>query len=75
MLSRSPLVLTERVVMPGGKTAEIHIHRGKGGYGGVLVFPGGNELPMSLGVPEPQTAADAMRGAKRFLANVYGRYN
>ncbi len=70
---RSPLVLAEAVTMPSGKTAEIHVHHGKGGYGGVLVFPDGNELPMSLGVPEPKTATEAMRGAKRFLAKVYGR--
>ena len=27
---------------------------------------------MSLGVPKPKTAAEAVRGAKKFLASVYG---
>jgi len=70
----SPVVLTERVALPSGSGA-IHIHHGKGGYSGVLVLSNGNELPMSLGVPAPQTATDAMRGAKKFLAQVYGRSN
>jgi hypothetical protein len=74
MLS-SPVVLVDSVMMPTGKSADIHIHHGKGGYAGVLVFSNGNELPMSLGVPEPKTAAEAMRGAKKFLAKVYGRSN
>ena len=74
MLS-SPVVRVERVKMPNDTTAEIHIHHGKGGYGGVLVLSNGNELPMSLGVPEPKTAAEAVRGAKKFLAQVYGRSN
>jgi len=74
MLS-SPVVRVERVKMPNDTTAEIHIHHGKGGYGGVLVLSNGNELPMSLGVPEPKTAAEAVRGAKKFLASVYGRSN
>ena len=72
---RSPIVRVERVKMPNDTTAEIHIHHGKGGYGGVLVLSNGNELPMSLGVPEPKTAAEAVRGAKKFLASVYGRSN
>jgi hypothetical protein len=75
MLSGIPVVRVESVKMPTGATAEIHIHRGKGGYGGVLVFPGDKELPLSLGVPEPKTVVEAMRGAKRFLAKVYGRSN
>jgi hypothetical protein len=74
MLS-SPVVRVEHVKMPNGATAEIHIHHGKGGYAGVLVLSNGNELPMSLGVPVPQTAAEAARGAKKFLASVYGRSN
>jgi len=74
MLS-SPVVLVDTVTMPTGKTAEIHIHHGKGGYSGVLVLSNGNELPMSLGVPEPKTAVEAMRGAKKSLAQVYGRSN
>jgi hypothetical protein len=74
MLS-SPVVRVERVKMPNDATAEIHIHHGKGGYSGVLVFGNGNELPMSLGVPVPKTAAEAVRGAKKFLAQVYGRSN
>lgn len=74
MLS-SPVVRVERVKMPNDATAEIHIHHGKGGYSGVLVFGNGNELPMSLGVPVPKTAAEAVRGAKKFLAHVYGRSN
>lgn len=74
MLS-SPVVRVERVKMPNDTTAEIHIHHGKGGYGGVLVLSNGNELPLSLGVPEPKTAAEAVRGAKKFLAQVYGRSN
>lgn len=72
---RSPVVLVGRVTMPNGSPAEIHIHHGKGGYAGVLVHSSGSELPMSLGVPEPKTAAEAMRGAKKFLAKVYGRSN
>ena len=72
MLS-SPVVLVDSVTMPTGKTAEIHIHHGKGGYNGVLVFADGNELPMSVG--KASTAAEAMRGAKKFLAQVYGRSN
>jgi hypothetical protein len=52
---------------------------GKGGFGAVLVYPDGFELPMSyvgtLGRREPDTAAEAMKGAKRFLAKVYGRSN
>ena len=72
MLS-SPVVLVERVAMPTGKSAEIHIHHGKGGYAGVLVFANGNELPMSVG--KASTAVEAMRGAKTFLAKVYGRSN
>jgi hypothetical protein len=74
MLS-SPVVRVERVKMPNDTTAEIHIHHGKGGYGGVLVLSNGNELPMSLGVPVPTTATEAVRGAKKFLAAVYGRRN
>jgi hypothetical protein len=74
MLS-SPPVRVEDVIMPNGTLAEIHIHHGKGGYAGVLVFPNGKELPMSLGVPVPHTAAEAVRGAKKFLATVYGRRN
>lgn len=74
MLS-SPVVRVERVKMPNDATAEIHIHHGKGGYSGVLVFGNGNELPMALGVPVPKTAAEAVRGAKKFLAQVYGRSN
>jgi hypothetical protein len=72
---RSPVVRVERVKMPNGTTGEIHIHHGKGGYGGVLVLPSGNELPLALGVPAPTTAAEAVRGAKKFLATVYGRTN
>ena len=74
MLS-SPVVRVERVKMPNNATAEIHIHHGKGGYAGVLVLSNGNELPMSLGAPEPKTASEAVRGAKKFLAQVYGRSN
>jgi hypothetical protein len=70
---RSPVVRVESVKMPNNATAEIHIHHGKGGYSGVLVLSNGNELPMALGVPVPKTAAEAVRGAKKFLANVYGR--
>ena len=70
---RSPVVSVERVKMPTGKSAEIHIHHGKGGYSGVLVLSNGNELPMSVG--NPSTAAEAMRNAKKFLAQVYGRSN
>jgi len=75
MLSSLPVLLTERVTMPTGKSAEIHIHHGKGGYAGVLVLSNGTELPMSLGVPDPHNAAEAMRAAKKFLAKVYGRSN
>ena len=72
---RSPVVrVVERVKLPTGN-AEIHIHHGKGGYSGVLVLSNGNELPMSLGVPEPSNATEAVRGAKRFLSKVYGRTN
>ena len=67
----SPVVRTEGVAMPNGSRAEIHIHQGRGGYAGVLVYPSGHELPMSLGVgPEPQTPAEAMRRAKKFLAGL-----
>ena len=72
MLS-SPVVLVGSVTMPTGKTAEIHIHHGKGGYSGVLVLANGNELPMSVG--KASTAAEALRNAKKFLAQVYGRSN
>lgn len=72
---RSPVVRVERVKMPNDATAEIHIHHGKGGYGGVLVLSTGNELPLALGVPAPTTADEAVRGAKRFLTKVYGRSN
>lgn len=72
---RSPVVKIARVLMPNDALAEIHIHHGKGGYAGVLVFSSGSELPMSLGVPEPKTAAEALRGAKKFLLQVYGRRN
>lgn len=72
---RSPVVAVERVRTPSGATAEIHIHHGKVGYSGVLVFDNGNELPLALGVPAPTTAAEAVRGAKKFLAAVYGRSN
>jgi hypothetical protein len=72
---RSPVVRVERVKMPNGTTGEIHIHHGRGGYGGVLVLASGNELPLALGVPVPTTAAEAVRGAKKFLASVYGRSN
>ena len=75
MLRGVPLVRVESVTMPNDTTAEIHIHHGKGGYAGVLVFPNGKELPMSLGVPVPHTTAEAVRGAKKFLAAVYGRRN
>ena len=74
MLS-SPVILMDTVTLPSGESGVIHIHRGKGGYAGVLVLPNGNELPMSLGAPEPTTATEALRGAKKFLANVYGRTN
>jgi Family of unknown function (DUF6496) len=74
MLS-SPVVSAAPVTMPTGETAEIHIHHGKGGYAGVLVLSNGKELPMSLGVPEPTNATEAMRGAKRFLMKVFGRSN
>jgi hypothetical protein len=30
---------------------------------------------MSLGAPEPKTAAEALRAAKKFLLQVYGRRN
>jgi hypothetical protein len=69
----SPVVLTGSVTMPTGKSAEIHIHHGKGGYDGVLVLANGEELPMSVG--KPSTAAEALRNAKKFLAQVYGRSN
>ena len=72
MLS-SPVVLVSSVPMPTGKSAEIHIHHGKGGYSGVLVLANGNELPMSVG--KPSTATEALRNAKKFLAQVYGRSN
>jgi hypothetical protein len=72
---RSPVVHVERVLMPNDETAEIHIHHGKGGYSGVLVFSRGQELPMSLGAPAPKTSAEALRGAKKFLMQVYGRRN
>lgn len=65
--------LTERVTLPNGTPAWIHIilrHR-TGGYSGTLVFANGNELPLSVG--NPFTATDAMRNAKEFLAKVYGR--
>ncbi len=75
MLGSLPLVLVERVTMPSGKSAEIHIHHGKGGYGGVLVFPDGTELPMSHVGPKADTAVEAMRGTKKFLAKVYGKIN
>ena len=74
MLS-SPLVRVERVLMPNGAMAEIHIHHGKGGYSGVLVSSRGSEVPMSLGAPEPKTAVEALRAAKKFLLQVYGRRN
>jgi hypothetical protein len=74
MLS-SPLVRVEQVLMPNDTTAEIHIHHGKGGYAGVLVTSGGSEVPMSLGVPKPETADAALRAAKKFLVQVYGRKN
>lgn len=74
MLS-SPLVHIEPVVMPNDTTAEIHIHHSKGGYSGVLVSSGGSEVPMSLGAPPPKTIAGAVRGAKKFLLQVYGRKN
>jgi hypothetical protein len=61
--------------MPNNESAEIHIHQGKSGYSGVLVFSSGHELPMALGVPEPKTTAEALRGAKKFLMQVYGRRN
>jgi hypothetical protein len=65
--------LVERVTLPSGRYAEIHIvlRHGTGGYSGTLVFPNGNELPLSVG--KPFTATDAMRNAKQFLAKVYGR--
>jgi len=67
----SPVVRTEGVAMPDGSRAEIHIHHGRGGYAGVLVYPSGHELPMSFGVgPEPRTPAEALRRAKKFLAAV-----
>jgi hypothetical protein len=72
---RSPVVHVERVRMPSGATGEIHVHHGRGGYAGVLVLANGNELPLALGVPAPTTAAEAVRGAKKFLAKVYGRSN
>ena len=72
---RSPVVKIEPVVMPNDAMAEIHIHHGKGGYSGVLVFSSGSEVPMALGAPEPKTAAEALRGAKKFLLQVYGRRN
>lgn len=73
MLRGVPLERVEAVTMPTGAAAEIHIHRGKGGYAGVLVLANGNELPLSLGVPVPKTAAEALLGAKKFLATVWGK--
>lgn len=72
---RSPVVKIARVLMPNGAMAEIHIHHGKHGYAGVLVFSSGSEVPMSLGAPEPKTAVEALRAAKKFLLQVYGRRN
>jgi len=72
MLS-TPLVRVERVLMPNGKTAEIHIHHGKDGFAGVLVSSSGSEVPMSLGAPAPKSSDEALRGAKKFLLQVYGR--
>lgn len=72
---RLPVVKIERVLMPNGAMAEIHIHHGKHGYAGVLVFSSGSEVPMSLGAPEPKTAVEALRAAKKFLLQVYGRRN
>lgn len=68
----SPVVATEPVTLPNGSSGEIHIHHGKGGYAGVLVLSSGKELPMTLGVPIPKTAAEAVRGAKKFFRQVYG---
>lgn len=73
MLRGVPLLRVESVTLPTGLKAEIHIHHGKGGYAGVLVYPNGNELPLSLGVPEPKTAAAALRGARQFLTRVWGK--
>ena len=65
--------LTERVTLPNGTPAWIHIilRARTGGYGGALVFANGKELPLSVG--NSFTATDAMRNAKEFLAKVYGR--
>jgi hypothetical protein len=73
MLSPLPVVLVDNVRMPNGKSAEIHIHYGKAGYSGVLVFANGNELPMSVG--KASTAIEAMRNAKKSLAQIYGKTN
>lgn len=74
MLS-SPLVRIEPVVMPDGSMAQIHIHHGKGGYSGMLVVSSGSEVPMSLGAPAPTNVVEAVRAAKKFLQQVYGRRN
>jgi hypothetical protein len=72
---RSSVVLIESVILPNDKPAVIRIHHDEGGYGGVLVLPNGNELALSHVGPKPQTAAEAMHGAKKFLASVYGSRN
>jgi hypothetical protein len=69
----SPLEHVEGVVLPNGAQAEIHIHHGNGGYSGVLVSSRGAEVPMSLGAPAPKSLDEAIRGAKRFLQQVYGK--
>jgi hypothetical protein len=71
----TPLVRIESVVMPNGKTAQIHIHHGRGGYSAVLVASSGSEVPMSLGAPAPTNTVEAVRAAKKFLQQVYGRRN
>ena len=71
----TPLVRIEPVVMPNGSTGQIHVHHGRGGYSAVLVASSGSEVPMSLGAPAPTNTAEALRAAKKFLLQVYGRRN
>lgn len=53
----------------------IVIERGNHGYSAWLESATGGRLPISLGLPRPTNAREALASAKRFLGRVHGRNN
>jgi hypothetical protein len=71
-LGNPPRVTREKY----GDSSEIVIEHNRYGYTGWLESKrGGGRLPISFGARQPDTAAEAMQLAKRFLAGVHGKNN